>query len=104
MIRAFQAIRTVDARQTGGPEELLLMFGPAMRARGRFEPAILLLRQPNPEADPAKDFGNRARALGIPVLRWGEFRPAPRWVAALPRRERMALVHVHGQRANYFIW
>jgi len=104
MIRVFQAIRTVDSRQTGGPEEMLLMLSPALRARGRFDSAILLLRQPDPAADPAKDFGNRARAAAIPVLPLQQIRWRWGWLRALPRRERMAILHVHGQRANYFVW
>ncbi len=104
MIRVFQAIRTVDSRQTGGPEEMLLMLSPALRARGRFDSAVLLLRQPDPAADPAKDFGNRARAAGIPVLALQDLRWRAGWLRALPQRERMALIHVHGQRANYFVW
>ncbi|MDQ2807834.1 MAG: glycosyltransferase [Chloroflexota bacterium] len=104
MIRVFQAIRTVDSRQTGGPEEMLLMLSPALRARGRFDSAILLLRKPDPQADPAKEFGNRARAAGIPVLALQQIRWRPGWLRALPRRERIAILHVHGQRANYFVW
>ena len=104
MIRVFQAIRTVDARQTGGPEEMLLMLSPALRARGRFDSAILLLRKPDPNADPAKQFGSRAQAAGIPVLALADIRWRPGWLRALPRREGMAILHVHGQRANYFVW
>jgi glycosyltransferase involved in cell wall biosynthesis len=104
MIRAFQAIRTVDARQTGGAEELLLLLAPALRARGRVEPHILLLRKPDPTADPAKDFATRARAAGVPVLPLQEMRWRPGWLRALPRRRGIALIHMHGQRANYFTW
>ncbi|HEY0070536.1 MAG TPA: glycosyltransferase family 4 protein [Chloroflexia bacterium] len=101
--RALQAIRTVDSRQTGGPEELLLASSPIMRARGQFDPAILLLRKPNP-ADPDRDFSSRARNRNIPVLALPEMRWRPRWLRSLPGRLNVALVHVHGQRANYFIW
>lgn len=101
--RALQAIRTVDSRQTGGPEELLLASSPIMRERGQFDPAILLLRKPNP-ADPERDFHTRARNRNIPVLALPEMRWQPRWLRTLPRRLNVALVHVHGQRANYFIW
>lgn len=101
--RALQAIRTVDSRQTGGPEELLLASSPIMRERGQFDPAILLLRKPNP-ADPERDFRTRARKRDIRVLALPQMRWHPRWLRALPRRMNVALVHVHGQRANYFIW
>jgi glycosyltransferase involved in cell wall biosynthesis len=104
MKRALQAIRTVDSRQTGGPEELLLAACPLMRQHGEFEPVILLLRKPNPTADPEKDFGNRARALHLPVLPLQDLRWRPRWLRALPNRLNISLVHVHGQRANYFVW
>src|SRR4051794_40835183 len=104
MIRVWDAIRTVDARQTGGPEELLLASCPVMRERGEFEPAILLLRKPDARADPAKDFGNRARALHIHVLPLQKIRWSPRWLRSLPDRARVSIVHVHGQRANYFVW
>ena len=104
MIRVFQAIRTVDARQTGGAEELLLLLAPALRAHGRFEPHILLLRKPDPAADPAKDFGSRARAAGVPVLPLQEMRWRYRWLRTLPRRRQISLIHMHGQRANYFVW
>lgn len=99
-----QAIRTVDARQTGGAEELLLLLCPALRARGRFDPAILLLRKPDPSTDPAKDFGNRASALGIKVMPLQRLKMRPRWLRALPRRMGVPLIHMHGQRANYFVW
>jgi glycosyltransferase involved in cell wall biosynthesis len=102
--RVFQAIRTVDARQTGGAEELLLLFSPALKAAGHFDPAILLLRKPSPTADPAKDFATRARALGVEVLPLQDLRGNPAWLRGLPRREQMALIHMHGQRANYFVW
>ncbi|MEA2574477.1 MAG: hypothetical protein QOH93_1775, partial [Chloroflexia bacterium] len=101
--RALQAIRTVDSRQTGGPEELLLASSPIMRERGQFEPVILLLRKPNP-ADPERDFNERARKRRIPVLALPQMRWRPRWLSTLPRRMEVTLVHVHGQRANYFIW
>lgn len=104
MIRAFQAIRTVDARQTGGAEELLLLLAPALQARGRVEPHILLLRKPDPAADPAKDFGNRARAAGVAVLPLQDMQWRYGWLRTLPRRERISLIHMHGQRANYFVW
>jgi glycosyltransferase involved in cell wall biosynthesis len=102
--RVFQAIRTVDARQTGGAEELLLLFCPALQAAGHFDPAILLLRKPSPGGDPAKDFGARARALGVEVLPLQALRWNPGWLRGLPRRRQMAIIHMHGQRANYFVW
>ena len=102
--RVFQAIRTVDARQTGGAEELLLLFSPALKAAGHYDPAILLLRKPSPTADPAKDFGTRARALGVDVLPLQDMHWNYRWLQGLPRRAQMAIVHMHGQRANYFVW
>jgi glycosyltransferase involved in cell wall biosynthesis len=102
--RVFQAIRTVDARQTGGAEELLLLFSPALKAAGHFDPAILLLRKPSPTADPAKDFGTRARALGVDVLPLQDMHWNYRWLQGLPRRAQMTIVHMHGQRANYFVW
>lgn len=104
MKRALHAIRTVDARQTGGAEELLLMLGPRLRARGRFDAAILLLRKPDPTADPVKDFGKRARALGVPVAGLDQFRWRPGWLRGLPRRLGVDVIHMHGQRANYFVW
>src|SRR5689334_1409709 len=102
--RVLHTIRTVDSRQTGGPEELLLSACPLMRERGVVDPAILLLRKPNPQADPAKDFGNRARAAGLPVLPMQDMRWRPRWLRSLPRRLGASVIHVHGQRANYFVW
>jgi glycosyltransferase involved in cell wall biosynthesis len=104
LTRVLQAIRTVDSRQTGGPEELLLASCPVMQQRGEFEPAILLLRKPNPDADPSKDFGNRVRALHIRVLPLQDIRWWPRWLRRLPRRLGASVIHVHGQRANYFVW
>lgn len=100
----FQAIRTVDARQTGGAEELLLLFSPALQAAGHFNPTILLLRKPDPAADPAKDFGARARALGVEVLPLQEMQWNPAWLRDLPRRRQISVIHMHGQRANYFVW
>jgi glycosyltransferase involved in cell wall biosynthesis len=102
--RVFQAIRTVDARQTGGAEELLLLFSPALKAAGHFDPAILLLRKPSPAADPAKDFGTRARALGVDVLPLQDMPWTPGRLRGLPRHQKMAILHMHGQRANYFVW
>src|SRR5437870_4635378 len=104
MTRVLQAIRTVDSRQTGGAEELLLLLCPALRERGRFDPAILLLRKPSPTGDPAKDFGNRAQALGIPVLPLQSFKWRYGWLRDLPRRAGASIIHMHGQRANYFVW
>ncbi len=104
MIRVMQAIRTVDARQTGGAEELLLLLCPALRERGNFDPAILLLRRPNPTADPARDFASRARSLGLRVLSLDRIRWRPAWLRHLPVAAGIGLVHMHGQRANYFIW
>lgn len=102
--RVFQAIRTVDARQTGGAEELLLLLSPALRDHGQFAPEILLLRRPDPAADAAKDFGNRARALDVPVVPLQDMHWSYRWLRALPRRRHIAVIHMHGQRANYFVW
>ncbi len=104
MTRVLQAIRTVDARQTGGAEELLLLLSSALRERGNFDPTILLLREPDPNSDPAKDFGNRARALGIPVLPLQDIHWRYRWLRDMPRRAGISLIHMQGQRANYFIW
>lgn len=104
MRRVLHAIRTVDARQTGGAEELLLLLAPALMERGHFDPAILLLRKPAPEADPEKDFGTRAKRGGIAVLPLQRIRWRPRWLRGLPRRIVVEILHVHGQRANYFVW
>ncbi len=104
MIGVFQAIRTVDARQTGGAEELLLLLCPALRDRGRYDPAILLLRKPDSAGDPTKDFGNRARARGIRVLPPQNIRWRYSWLRDLPNGANMSIIHMHGQRANYFIW
>ncbi len=104
MTGVLQAIRTVDALQTGGAEELLLLLSPALRERGNFDPTILLLREPDPNADPAKDFGNRARALGVTVLPLQDMRWRYRWLRDLPRRAGISLIHMQGQRANYFVW
>jgi glycosyltransferase involved in cell wall biosynthesis len=104
MPRVLHAIRTVDARQTGGAEELLLLLSPALRKRGRFDPAIMLLRKPDPTADPAKDFSNRARLLGMDVLSLQQMKMRPGWLRALPRRMGISIIHMHGQRANYFVW
>lgn len=82
---------------------MLLASSPIMRERGQFDPVILLLRKPNP-ADPERDFSNRASARRIPVLALPEMRWRPGWLRSLPRRLNVALVHMHGQRANYFIW
>ncbi len=99
------AIRTVDARQTGGAEELLLLLCPALAlSGGRYRPAVLLLRRPQPGGDPAKDFGRRARALGIPVLPLQELKWRAGWLRRLPAGVHVSLIHMHGQRANYFVW
>jgi len=98
------AIRTVDARQTGGAEELLLLLAPALRERGSFDPLILLLRKPSADADPARDFGTRAAKLGLRVLPLQAMKWRYRWLRSLPRRLNVSLIHMHGQRANYFIW
>lgn len=102
--RVLHAIRTVDARQTGGAEELLLLLAPALNRRARIDPAILLLRKPAPDADPQKDFGTRATAAGLDVLGLQDIKWRPGWLRGLPRRLRVSIVHVHGQRANYFVW
>jgi glycosyltransferase involved in cell wall biosynthesis len=99
-----QAIRTVDARQTGGAEELVLLLAPGLEARGHFRSPILLLRKPEPDADPNKDFGNRARLLGLTVVPLQEFTLKGGWLRRLPKRMGVQIIHVHGQRANYFVW
>jgi glycosyltransferase involved in cell wall biosynthesis len=99
-----QAIRTVDARQTGGAEELLLLLAPGLERRGRFRSPILLLRKPQPEADPQKDFGSRARRQGLTVVPLQELRLEGGWLRKLPERMDVQIIHVHGQRANYFVW
>ena len=104
MTRVLQVIRTVDARQTGGAEELLLLLSSVLREPGPFDLAILLLRKPDPTVDPAKDFGNRARSLGVKVLPLQNMRWKRRWLRTLPRRLNVELIHMHGQRANYFVW
>jgi len=104
MTRVLQVIRTVDARQTGGAEELLLLLSSVLREPGPFDLAILLLRKPDPTVDPAKDFGNRARSLGMKVLPLQNMRWKRRWLRTLPRRLNVELIHMHGQRANYFVW
>lgn len=104
MRRVLHAIRTVDARQTGGAEELLLLLAPALRARSHFDPAILLLRQPALDADPMQDFGARARRLGLDVLPLQELEWRSRWLRELLHRKQISIIHVHGQRANYFVW
>ncbi|MDQ3929632.1 MAG: glycosyltransferase [Chloroflexota bacterium] len=102
--RVLHAIRTVDARQTGGAEELLLRLSQALARRGRFDPIILRLRKPSPTADPSKDFDNRARALGVKVLPMSKLRWRYGWLRGLPRGLRVGVIHMHGQRANYAIW
>lgn len=99
-----QAIRTVDARQTGGAEELVLLLSPALRERGSFDPLILLLRKPAPDVDPARDFGTRARKLGLKVLPLQDMKWRYRWLLDLPRHLNASVIHMHGQRANYFVW
>jgi glycosyltransferase involved in cell wall biosynthesis len=99
-----QAIRTVDARQTGGAEELLLLMCPALMRRGNYRPRILLLRKPAPGAGPARDFAMRARRLGVPLLPLQRMKWRPGWLRSLPRRLGVQIIHTHGQRANYFIW
>lgn len=104
MTRVLHAIRTVDARQTGGAEELLLRLSQALTRRGRFDPVILRLRKPSPTADPSKDFDNRARSLGVKVLPVAMIRWRYGWLRGLPRGLRIGVIHMHGQRANYAIW
>jgi glycosyltransferase involved in cell wall biosynthesis len=99
-----QAIRTVDARQTGGAEELLLLMCPALMRQGNYRPRILLLRKPAPGADPEREFATRARRLGVPLLPLQKLRWRPGWLRSLPRRLGVRIIHTHGQRANYFIW
>lgn len=100
----FQAIRTVDARQTGGAEELVLLLAPALEVRGSFKSPILLLRKPDPTADPAKDFANRARGLDLEVVPLQDLKLKGGWLRNLPKRMGISIIHVHGQRANYFVW
>jgi glycosyltransferase involved in cell wall biosynthesis len=102
--QALQAIRTVDARQTGGAEELVLLLGPALQARGNFGAPVLLLRKPQPEADPAKDFATRAQALGLDVVPLQDLKLKGGWLRHLPGRLGVRIIHMHGQRANYFVW
>jgi glycosyltransferase involved in cell wall biosynthesis len=102
--RVVHAIRTVDARQTGGAEELLLLLAPALRDRGNFDPLILLLRKPDPAVEPDKDFGTRATKLGLKVLPLQDMKWRYRWLRALPGRLDASIIHMHGQRANYFVW
>ncbi|MEO8288311.1 MAG: glycosyltransferase [Chloroflexota bacterium] len=104
MKRVMHAIRTVDARQTGGAEELLLLLSPALQDQGNFEPLILLLRKPDPDTDPTKDFATRAGKLRLKVLPLQQMRWRYRWLRSLPPRLDVSLIHMHGQRANYFIW
>lgn len=104
MTRVLQVIRTVDARQTGGAEELLLLLSKRLRERGNYLPAIMLLRKPAPGADPQKDFGARARALGLKTLALQDMRWRAGWLRSLPRRSGVAIIHMHGQRANMFVW
>jgi glycosyltransferase involved in cell wall biosynthesis len=104
MTRVLHAIRTVDARQTGGAEELLLRLSQALTRRGRFDPIILRLRKPSPTVDPTKDFDNRARSLGVNVLPVAKLRPRYGWLRGLPRGLHIRVIHMHGQRANYAIW
>lgn len=99
-----QGIRTVDARQTGGAEELVLLLAPALEATGNFRSPVLLLRKPDPEADPVKDFGNRARSLGLEVVPLQDFTLKRGWLRRLPGRMGVRVIHMHGQRANYFVW
>jgi len=102
--RVVQAIRTVDARQTGGAEELVLLLSPALKERGNFDLLILLLRKPAPGADPARDFETRARKLRLRILPLQEVKWRYRWLRALPRWLDASVIHMHGQRANYFVW
>jgi hypothetical protein len=104
MPTVLQSIRTVDARQTGGAEELVLLLAPALEAHGNFHSPILLLRKPDPAADPAKDFGNRAHELGLTVVPIQDLTLKGRFLRNLPRRLNTNIIHVHGQRANYFVW
>jgi glycosyltransferase involved in cell wall biosynthesis len=94
----------VDARQTGGAEELLLLTCPEINRRGHFKTGILLLRKPAPDADPEKDFGSRARRLKVGVLPMQRLRWSPGWMRDLPGRLGVSIIHTHGQRANYFVW
>ncbi|MGA7730448.1 MAG: glycosyltransferase [Chloroflexia bacterium] len=102
--QVLQAIRTVDARQTGGAEELVLLLGPALEAGGNFRAPVLLLRKPDPTADPAKDFSTRAQALGLEVVPLQALKLKGGWLRHLPERLGVRVIHMHGQRANYFVW
>ena len=82
----------------------MLLLAPGLEARGRFRSPVLLLRKPEPEADPQKDFGNRARALGLTVVPLQDFSLKGGWLRKLPKRMGVQIIHVHGQRANYFVW
>ena len=101
---SLQAIRTVDARQTGGAEELVLLLGSALEARGNFLSPVLLLRKPDPTADPAKDFATRARAMDLKVVPLQDFTLKGGWLRRLPDTLGASVIHMHGQRANYFVW
>ena len=81
-----------------------MLLAPRLEARGRFRSPVLLLRKPEPEADPQKDFGNRACSLGLKVVPLQEFRLKGGWLRKLPKRMGVQVIHVHGQRANYFVW
>jgi glycosyltransferase involved in cell wall biosynthesis len=82
----------------------VLLLAPALEAMGNFESPVLLLRKPDPEADHTKDFGRRARALNLKVIPLEDLTTRGGWLRKLPRRERIRIVHMHGQRANYFVW
>lgn len=102
--RVLHIIRTVHQRQTGGPEEVLLAACPTLGCRANFAPTILLLRKPNGALDPAQEFEHRARARGIGVLPLQHLRWRRPWLRSLPQRLGIDVLHMHGQRANYFVW
>jgi glycosyltransferase involved in cell wall biosynthesis len=65
---------------------------------------ILLLRRPALDADPARDFGTRAKKLGLKVFPLQDMRWRYRWLRQLTRQLDASIIHMHGQRANYFVW
>ena len=83
---------------------MVLLLGPALEARGNFRSPVLLLRKPDPSADPAKDFARRASALGLEVVPLQDFTLMGGWLRRLPGRMGVRVIHMHGQRANYFVW
>jgi glycosyltransferase involved in cell wall biosynthesis len=83
---------------------MVLMLSTILRERGKFDPTILLLRKPPPDADPTRDFAMRAAHLGLPVIPLQKMKWRYGWLRTLPGRLNASVIHMHGQRANYFIW